>query len=80
MTTREKILEAVLKNQPATTALPDTSMFKGDSSGLVQKYMDVFKTIGGSSFLVNDIAAVKILITENFDTAKRIVTTLPELS
>ena len=80
MTTREKILEAVLKNQPAATALPDTSMFKGDSNDLVQKYMDVFKTIGGSSFLVDDIGAVKILITENFDTAKRIVTTLPELN
>lgn len=80
MTTREKILEAVLKNQPAPTTLPDTSMFRGDSNGLVQKYMDVFKTIGGSSFLVDDIAAVKIIVTENFDTAKRIVTTLPELS
>ena len=80
MTTREKILGAVLKNQPPATALPDTSMFKGDNIDLVQKYMNVFKTIGGSSFLVDDIAAVKILITENFDTAKRIVTTLPELS
>ena len=80
MTTREKILEAVLRNQPAPTALPDTSMFKGDSNDLVQKYMDVFKSIGGSSFLVDDIAAVKVFIAENFDTAKRIVTTLPELS
>lgn len=80
MTTREKILEAVLKNQPAATPLPDTSMFKGDTNDLVQKYMDIFKTIGGASFLVDDLAAVKILIAENFDTSKRIVTTLPELS
>jgi L-lactate dehydrogenase complex protein LldG len=80
MNTREKILEAVLKNQPPTTALPDTTMFKGDGINLVQKYMDVFKTIGGSSFLVDDIAAVKILISENFDTEKRIVTTVTELS
>jgi len=80
MNTREKILEAVLKNQPPTTALPDITMFKGNSIDLIQKYMDIFKTIGGSSFLVDDIAAVKILISENFDTAKRIVTTLPELS
>ena len=80
MTTREKILEAVLKNQPPSTALPDTTMFKGNNNDLVQKYMDVFKTIGGNSFLVDDITAVKILINENFDVAKRIVTTLPELS
>ena len=80
MTTREKILEAVLKNQPEATALPDTSMFKGDGNGLVQKYMEVFTTIGGSSFLVDDLAAVNVMIAENFDTTKRIVTTLPELS
>src|SRR5215212_1875834 len=80
MTTRERILEAVLKNQPAATALPDTSMFKGDSIDLVQKYMDVFRSIGGSSFLVDDLSGVKTLIAENFDTGKRITTTLPELS
>jgi len=80
MTTREKILESVLKNQPAATALPDTSMFKGDSNNLVQKYMDVFKTIGGSSFLADTMDTVKILINKNFDLTKRIATTLPELS
>jgi len=80
MTTREKILESVLKNQPALTALPDTSMFRGDKNDLIQKYMDIFKTIGGNSFLVDNIAAVKTLINQNFDTAKRIVTTLPELN
>jgi len=80
MTTREKILEAVLKNQPEATALPDTSMFKGTGNDLVQKYMDIFKTIGGSCFLANTIDSVKTLINEKFDLSKRIVTTLPELS
>ena len=80
MTTREKILQAVLQNQPPSSALPDTSEFKGDSNDLVQKYMNVFKAIGGTAFLVDNIDAVKILISENFYTAKRIVTTLPELN
>jgi L-lactate dehydrogenase complex protein LldG len=80
MNTREKILEAVLRNQPPATPLPDIIMFKGESNDLVQKYMDVFKTIGGTAFLVDDVAAVKVLINESFDTAKRIVTTLAELS
>ncbi len=80
MNSREKILEAVLKNQPQTTLLPDISMFKGENNDTIQKYMDVFKTIGGSSYLVDDIAAVKALINEYFDITKRIVTTLPELS
>jgi L-lactate dehydrogenase complex protein LldG len=80
MNTREKILEAVLKNQPPTTALPDISMFKGDNSDPIKKYMDVFKTIGGTAFLVEDIEAIKKFINENFDTAKRTVTTVTELS
>ena len=80
MTTREKILEAVLKNQPPTTGLPDIGIFKGDNNDLVKKYMDVFKTIGGTAFLVGDIEVAKTMINENFDTAKRTVTTLTELS
>ncbi len=80
MGTREKILEAVLNNQPARTALPDISMFGGEKKDLIQKYMEVFKSIGGSSFFVEDIAAVKSTITQHFDAAKRIVTTIPELS
>lgn len=79
MSSREKILEAVLKNQPSTTLLPDISMFKGDNKDAVQNYSDVFKTIGGSAFLVDDMAAIKVFIQENFDVTKRIVTTLPEL-
>ena len=80
MSSRQKILEAVLKNQPQATLLPDISVFKGDNNNTVQKYMDIFKTIGGSSHLVDNIAGVKALINENFDVTKRIVTTLPELS
>ena len=80
MTTREKILEAVLKNQPEATALPDTSMFKGTGNDLVQKYMDIFKTIRGPCFLADTIDSVKTLINEKFDLSKRIVTTLSELS
>ena len=80
MTSREKILEAVLKNQPQTRPLPDISMFGGGEGDVVQKYMDIFKTIGGSAFLVDDLSAVKELIREHFDTTKRIATTLPELT
>ena len=80
MSTREQILEAVLKNQPQATFLPDVSIFKGDATDVVQKYIDVFKTIGGNAYLVEDIAAIKIILHEQFDFTKRILTTLPELS
>lgn len=80
MNTRERILQAVLKNQPATTLLPDIASFKGDTENLVQRYMDVFKTIGGSPLLADDLTMAKTLISENFDLTNRIITTLPELT
>src|SRR4051812_297413 len=80
MKSREKILEAVLKNQPPSAPLPDICMFRGDDNNSVQKYMDVFGAIGGSAFVVDDLLAVKARINEHFDITKRIVTTLPELS
>ena len=80
MNTREIILEAVLKNQPPATQLPEIDMFRGHSEGAVQRYMDIFKTIGGSAYLVDDFAAVITLVHEYFDASKRIVTSLHELS
>src|SRR5215203_2024051 len=79
MSTREIILEAVLKNQPLTTPLPDIGEFKGDQNNLVQTYIDVFRSIGGASYLVDDLVEVRNLLHENFDFTKRIVTTLPNL-
>jgi L-lactate dehydrogenase complex protein LldG len=79
MTTREKILQAVLQNQPPANELPDISLFKGNDNGVVQQYMNVFKAIGGHSYLVGDLNAITSSVSENFDSSKRIVTTLPEL-
>ena len=80
MGTREIILNAVLNNQPATSVLPDISRFAGDHKDLVQKYMGVFNSIGGSSFLAEDMTTVKSTIAQHFDATKRIVTTLSELN
>jgi len=79
MSTREKILEAVLKNQPPVAPLPDISIFKSSEKDTVQEYTDTFIGIGGKVFTVDDIASVKPIIREQFDTSKRMVTTLPEL-
>ena len=80
MSSREKILAAVLQNQPQLTPLPDISIFKVSNEDVVQKYIDTFIGIGGKIFSVESIDAIKNLIPENFDIAKRIVTTLPELA
>lgn len=79
MTSRDQILEAVLKNQPPSMPLPDISMFKGAYEDTVRQYIDIFKTIGGVAYLADDLEAVKVMVSEQFDTAKRFVTTLPEL-
>jgi L-lactate dehydrogenase complex protein LldG len=80
MNTREQILTAVKNNQPPTTPLPDISMFGGSNGDNVETYMNVFKTIGGSVYLVSDFDEVKELISQNFDSTLRFVTTLPELT
>jgi L-lactate dehydrogenase complex protein LldG len=79
MNSREKILEAVLKNQPPSAPLPDISMFGGNDENAVQKYMEVFSVIGGKAVLADDMNAVKQLIGESFDGSKRCITSIPEL-
>ena len=80
MTSREKILAEVLKNQPARIPMPDLTGFKGREQDNVQEYMDTFVGIGGNVFTVDDLDSVKVLIRDQFDTTKRIITTLPVLA
>jgi L-lactate dehydrogenase complex protein LldG len=80
MTTREKILGEVLQNQPSSRPLPDISRFRGEEQDVLQKYKQVFESIGGRVFLVKNMEAIQVLIKQHYDTGKRIVTTLPELT
>lgn len=80
MSSRESILEAVLKNQPEVSPLPDISMFGGGEENLVQKYMELFSAIGGTAYRVSDLEEVKGIIRSEFDVTKRIITILPELN
>lgn len=80
MTSREQILAEVKKNQPQPAPLPDVDAFTGPDQDNVKEYTDTFIGIGGKVHKVSDAGAVKMLIGELFDTSKRIITTLPELS
>ncbi len=60
--------------------LPDISMFGGSTGNNVETYMNVFKAISGSVYLVSNFDEVKQLISQNFDSTLRFVTTLPELT
>lgn len=80
MTSREKILSDVSRNQPDAVPLPDLSIFKGASADPVKDYAETFISIGGNAVAVNNIDSVKKLIAEQFDTSKRIITTVPALA
>jgi L-lactate dehydrogenase complex protein LldG len=80
MSSRETILAAVKKNQPPMSPLPDISMFNVVEADIAAKYTDVFTGIGGQVIAVSEVEHIKSLLSEHFDTSKRIATTLPELS
>lgn len=79
MSSRERILAAVLSNQPPASALPDIDEFKGTDEAIVSGYGKVFASIGGSVFTVKSLSEVNLLIQENFDGTGRIITTLSAL-
>ncbi|QDK79934.1 lactate utilization protein B/C [Spirosoma sp. KCTC 42546] len=80
MSSRETILAAVLKNKPSTRPLPDIDVFKGDTQDIVSTYCDVFTSIGGHLYVVTDFSQVTALVKKNFDSTKRMITTLLQLS
>lgn len=77
---RDKILAAISQNQPASMPLPDISFLKGGSEDPEVKFTTVLTTIGGKVLKVKSFDEIKNLLPEHFDTGKRVVTTLTELS
>lgn len=80
MSTREKILAAVKKNQPPLSALPDISVFKVHEEDVVKKYSEMFAGIGGLLVSAGSLENVKDLIRKDFDQSKRILSNIPALS
>jgi L-lactate dehydrogenase complex protein LldG len=80
MTSREQILEEVRKNQPPAVPLPDLSKFKGVTNNPSAEYSETFIGIGGKAIIVNDLSSIIPLIKEQFDTSKRIITTVSALA
>ncbi len=80
MTSRERILSDVLKNQPAALPLPDISAFKGGTSNIVREYADMFTAIGGTAVATDSLNSVRKLIGEQFDLSRRTITTLSALA
>ncbi len=80
MNSKEKILSALKKNQPATSPLPELN-FAGDMSiDLKEQFIKTLNGIGGSIMEVNEWNDVVEHIKSSFPKASRIVNTITDQS
>jgi len=80
MNSREKILAAVKKNQPALEALPslqDIDAIKFDDAR--EKFKTVLEGIGGTVINANDTSEVAAFVNDHFKEGNRYVTTIATL-
>lgn len=77
---REKILAAVLQNQPDKVALPDISFFTGETEGAADKFITTLTTIGGTVIRVNSYDEIAAYVKQNYTDDHRIISLVPELA
>jgi L-lactate dehydrogenase complex protein LldG len=80
MSSREKILAAVLKNQPEGNPMPEVPSFEAPDQIPSERFQTVLTNIGGVVVDVKDWNEINDYVSKNFQESKRIVSTLPELS
>jgi L-lactate dehydrogenase complex protein LldG len=80
MSSREKILVAVQKNQPEGNPLPKILSSSVTTDDLAQRFQTILTSIGGLVVEVNDWTKIKDHILLNFAESKRIVSTISELA
>jgi L-lactate dehydrogenase complex protein LldG len=80
MSSRDKILATVKLNQPDAVQLPPIINYDQHYEDVVQQYVEVLRFIGGEVHMVEDLNQVANIIKGNFTHAKRIVSTLEQLS
>lgn len=81
MSSKANILEKIKQNQPlSVSALPDLSFLGLENYENLDKFKTMLQSIGGDYVEVADYDAIIDFIKKNYNTEKRIITTLPELS
>lgn len=80
MTSREKILAAVKKNQPATVELRALNFAARISIDLKEQFIKTLTGIGGSVIEVSDLKEVSKHIKSTFSESTRIVNTITDLN
>lgn len=77
---RDKILAALRQNQPEISALPSKLAFERDETlDLAKKFKAMAEGIGSKVYIVADAEEIQALIGKDFPSAKRILSTVPEL-
>lgn len=81
MSSKAEILKKIKQNQPALkTDLPDLKLLGSEQFDILATYKTVLKNIGGDAVEVADYAEIIQYIKTNYETEKRIITTVPELA
>lgn len=80
MSSRDKILAAVARNQPERVSLPVIPAFAAEEPDLVEKFTTVTVSIGSKVFRVKDMEEVKEVLLQEHRSARRIVSAFPQLS
>ena len=81
MSSKESILDKIKQNQPQVVSeLPNLNVLGLEAFDILETYKTVLKSIGGEFVEVLDYKAIIDYIKSNYDTNKRIISTLKELS
>ena len=80
MTTRERILTAVARNQPKFEPLPFIPTFQLEAPNLADKFMSVAVNIGSRVFEVADYEEVQEILHRDFSATQRVISTAPQLA
>ncbi|WP_181306097.1 LUD domain-containing protein [Rufibacter sp. XAAS-G3-1] len=80
MNSREQILAAVSKNQPALTPMPEVPFFQLEATDLVEKFTQVAVSIGSGVFQVESYEEIQEILSNDFKIHHRIISHVPELA
>ena len=81
MSSRASILEKIKQNQPSVVSeLPSLTFLGLDTFDILEKYKTVLRSIGGDFVEVSNYEGIIEFVKNNYDTQKRMISTIAELS
>lgn len=78
MSSRDKILAAVKASQPQLTELPQVTIPQS-AEGLAERFTTVATAIGSKVYEISELEEIKAIISAQFNSSSRIISSLPEM-